>query len=280
MPAPKELDPSRSLPALYGAKLRKLRIMAGLTQRELGALVPIAHSRIAQFELGNETPPRHVSDRLDEVLGADGDLKDLWQHASRFPPTDAYRRYKQYEARASALHQYLAHCVPGQLQTEDYARELMTEALPWCTPAEIEERVAARMARKSILTKENPPLVWSILDEAALRRPVGGPTGMRKQLAYLLEWCAAPNIECQVLPFASGCHAAMGGSLTVLSFSNAPDLVYLEGGPGLTEMVTDRQKVAEQSRMYDSVHAAALPPAESFKWIEKVMEEYDRCELT
>ncbi|MEV4744241.1 helix-turn-helix transcriptional regulator [Streptomyces sp. NPDC049555] len=279
MPAPKELDPSRSLPALYGAKLRKLRIMAGLTQRELGALVPIAHSRIAQFELGNETPPRHVSDRLDEILGADGDLKDLWQHLGRFPPPDAFVKFRGYEARAVAMHKYQAHTVPGLLQTEAYAREVMRHALPWCTPKEIDEKVALRLARQSVLAKDNPPLLWAILDEAVIRRSVGGPSVMCNQLAFLLQAAMAPNVEIQVLPFAAGGHAGMGGSVTVLSFENSPNLVYLEGG-FLSGMITDRQEVAKHSHRYHRLHALALPPEASVRWIEKAMEEFGTCELT
>lgn len=278
MPAPKELDPSGSLTALYGAKLRKLRTRAGLTQRELGVKVHLTHSRIAQFELGKETPPQDVSERLDELLEADGDLADLWDHLHRFPYTDAFRKFKQYEAKATAMHLYRAHCVPGILQTAAYARGLMREAMPWCAAEEIEERVAARMARKSVLAKEEPPLLWAVLDEAVMRRPIGGFSTMRDQLVYLLESRKTRNIELQVLPFAHGCHALMGGSVMVMSFSNAADVVYLEGGPGLAEMVTDRKKVAQQSRLYDLVHAAALSPAESAKWIEKVMKEYDTCD--
>ncbi|GAA2707804.1 MULTISPECIES: helix-turn-helix transcriptional regulator [Streptomyces] len=277
MPAPKELDPSRSLPALYGAKLRKLRIRAGLTQRELGALVPIAHSRIAQFELGNETPPRDVSDRLDEVLGADGDLKDLWCHVDRFPLPNAFLKYREYEKKATAMHKYQAHTVPGLLQTEAYAREIIRHVLPWCTPDEVDEKVQLRLARKEVLAKQEPPLLWAVLDEAVIRRPVGGESVMREQLAYLLEAAAAPNVEMQVLPFAAGGHAGMGGSVTVLSFANAPDIVYLEGGT-LTGLVKDRQDVARHSHRYDRLHALALPPETSVRWIEKAMKEFSTCE--
>lgn len=277
MPAPKELDPSSSLPALYGTKLRKLRARAGWTQKELAEKVYLSHSRIAQFELGKETPSGEVSERLDELLGADGDLNDLWEYAQRFPTTDAFRQYKRYEARAVAMHKYQAHTVPGLLQTESYAREVMRHALPWCTPGEIEEKVAARLARRSVLLKEEPPLLWFVLDEAVIRRPVGGPPAMRAQLAYLLEAIHAPNVEMQVLPFAVGGHAAMGGSVTVLSFDNAPDIVYLEGG-AVTGMVKDRRGVARHSHRYDRVQALALPPEASVRWIEKAMEDFGTCE--
>ncbi|MFI1257238.1 helix-turn-helix domain-containing protein [Streptomyces netropsis] len=258
-------------------KLRKLRIRAGWTQRELGDKIPVHHSQIAKFELGNETPPKDISDLLDKLLGADGDLSDLWVHVDRFPPTDAFRKYKEYEAKATAVHKYLAHHVPGLLQTEAYAREVMSQALPWCSAEEIEEKVASRLARKRILESPVPPLYWVVLDEAVIRRQVGGPSVMREQLAYLLSASESPNVEVQVLPFAVGCHAAMGGSVTLLSFDSGPDVVYLEGCT-LTALVRDRKAVARHSHRYDLVHAGALPPAVSRKVIEEVVEELDSCE--
>ncbi|MEU1308701.1 helix-turn-helix transcriptional regulator [Streptomyces cinnamoneus] len=279
MPAPKELDPSKSLAALYGAKLRKLRVRAGWTQRELGDKIPIAHSRIAQFELGKETPTRDVSDQLDKLLRADGDLSDLWGHLQRFPFPDSMRKHIECEAKATAIHKYLSHCVPGLLQTEAYAREVMRAGQPWCAADEIEEKVAARLARSRVLVKADPPLLWVVLDEAVIRRPIGGPSVIREQLAYLLEVSAAPNIELQVLPFAVGAHSALGGSLTLFSFDNAPDVVYLEGDVR-GELVKDRRAVARHSHRYDLVHASALSPAASTDWLEKAMEEFGTCEST
>ncbi|WP_414168164.1 helix-turn-helix domain-containing protein [Streptoverticillium reticulum] len=279
MPAPKELDPSVSLEALYGAKLRKLRVRAGWTQRELGDQVPIAHSRIAQYELGKEVPTETVSGRLDKLLGADGDLHDLWQHIKRFPFPDSMRKHLECEAKATAIHKYLAHCVPGLLQTEAYAREVMRVGQPWCTPEEIEEKVAARLARKSVLTKEDPPLLWSVLDEAVVRRPIGGPAVMREQLVYVLEASTAPNVEVQVLPFAAGAHSVLGGSLTLFSFDNAPTLAYLEGD-STGQLVRDRKTVARYSHRYDLVHAAALSPAASARLIEKAIEELGTCKAS
>jgi transcriptional regulator with XRE-family HTH domain len=257
MPAPKELDPSISLPALYGVKLRKLRIRAGFTQRQLGDKIPIAHSRIAQFELGKETPPEDVNAKLDTILGADGDLIDLWGHIKRTPIPDWARKFVEYEAKAIAMHKYMAHSVPGLLQTEAYAREVLRQGQPWCTVEEIEENVAARLSRQSLLRKPQPPLLWVVLDESVIRRPVGGPTVMR-------------------LPFAAGAHSAMGGSLTLLSFENAPDVAYLEAGHS-GELVEDRVMVARHSYRYDLVHARALPPEASAALIRRAMEEYETC---
>ncbi|MFV8129040.1 helix-turn-helix domain-containing protein [Streptomyces syringium] len=257
-------------------KLRKLRIRAGWTQRELGDQIPVHHSQIAKYELGNETPSKDISDLMDKLLGADGDLSDLWEHVKRSPVSDSLRKLMEYEAKATAMHMYQAHTVPGLLQTEAYAREVMHHALPWCTAEQIEEKVAARLARRSVLATEAPPLLWIVLDEAVIRRPVGGPSVMGEQLACLREASEDPNVEVQILPFSAGCHAALGGSVTVLSFGNAPNVVYLEGG-ALTGMVRDSKGVARHSHRYDRVHASALPPTASGRWIEKAMEDFGRC---
>ncbi|MEU7107359.1 helix-turn-helix transcriptional regulator [Streptomyces sp. NPDC046215] len=273
MPAPKELDPSKSLAALYGKKLRKLRVRAGWTQRELGDQIPLAHSRIAQFELGKEVPPKDISDRLDKLLDADGDLSDLWEHVKRAPYSDWVRKYVEYEARATAMHKYLPFHVPGLLQTEAYAREVMRAARPWFTADEIEEKVAARLARRVVLEKAEPPLLWVVLDEAVLRRPVGGPSVMREQLAYVLEASSSLHVEVQVLPFEVGAHAAMGGTLTLLSFDNSPDVAYVEG-ESWGDLVRDRRAVARHSHRYDLVQASALSPGASVNWVAKAMEEF------
>ncbi|MGI5337234.1 helix-turn-helix domain-containing protein [Streptomyces sp. CA-181903] len=276
MPPPKQLDPFRSLPALYGSKLRRLRRRAGWTQRQLGGKVPIAHSRIAQFELGKEVPSKKVSDRLDELLGADGDLIELREYIERAPIPDWFRKYLEYEAKAIAMHKYLAHSIPGLLQTEAYARELMGRGQPWLSKGELDAKVAARLGRQKILRRADPPLLWVVLDEAVVRRPVGGPAVMRDQLLHVLDAAKAPSVEVQVLPFSAGCHSAMGGSLTLLSFRNAPRMAYLEGGLQ-GQLVRDGMTVARHSHRYDLVRAAALPIGPSIAMIERIVEEYDAC---
>ncbi|MET9953421.1 helix-turn-helix transcriptional regulator [Streptomyces sp. NPDC006339] len=272
MPAPKQLDPSASLPALYGAKLRKLRAAAGLTQRQLGAKVPIAHSRIAQFELGKEIPPEDVDAKLDKFLGADGDLTDLWGHIQRTPFPDWAGRFMEYESKAVAMHKYVAASVPGLLQTPEYAREVLRQGQPWCTPEEIETKVVARMKRQSLLRRRRPPLLWVVMDEAVIRHSVGGSAVMREQLNLVAEAAKAPFIEIQVLPFSVGAHPAMGGSLTVLSFENRADVAYLEAGHS-GELVEDKAMVARHSYRYDLVHAQALSPEASTALIQQAMEE-------
>ncbi|WP_312018644.1 helix-turn-helix transcriptional regulator [Streptomyces sp. I05A-00742] len=276
MPAPKELDPLASLPALYGSKLRKLRLRAGLTQKQLGAKVPIAHSRIAQFELGKEVPHEDISTRLDELLGAEGELIALREHIKRAPVTDVFLKFFDFEAKATAMHKYMAHHVPGLLQTETYAREVIGSAQPWLSAEELAAKVATRMGRQRLLVKSDAPLLWSVLDESVIRRPVGGPAAMRDQLLRVLEAAKTPNVEVQVLPFGAGCHPLMGGSLTLLSFKNAPNMAYLEGDL-YGHLVNDSAAVARHAHRYDLVHAAALHPDPSIAMIERLVEEYDKC---
>ncbi|MER5782921.1 DUF5753 domain-containing protein [Streptomyces mobaraensis] len=276
VPAPKELDPSASLAALYGAKLRKLRRRARLSQRKLGAKVPISHSRIAQYELGKEVPSDKVNRRLDEILEADGDLIELLEHVKKAPVPDVPLKFFDLEAKAIAMHKYLAHHIPGLLQTATYAREVIACAQPWLSEKEVETRVAKRVGRRHLLAKPDPPLLWSVLDESVIRRPVGGPVTMRDQLLHVLEAVKAPNVEVQVLPFAAGCHPLMGGSLTMMSFASEPDLAYFEADL-YGQVVKDRAAVAQHSHRYDLVHAAALPPGPSIALIEQLVEEYDAC---
>ncbi|MEU8522680.1 helix-turn-helix transcriptional regulator [Streptomyces sp. NBC_01216] len=278
MPAPKELDPSASLAALYGTKLRKLRGRARLTQRQLGDRVPIAHSRIAQFELGNEVPPEDVNGKLDLILGADGDLVDLWGHLRRTPYPDWARRYMALEPRAVKMLKYMAQAVPGLWQTEDYARAVLRTSRPRDSEGEIEKLVSARLERQAILCRESPPLFWCIVDEAVLRRPVGGPVVMAEQLDRLLALATTPHAVLQVLPFGAGEHPVMGGSLTLLAFDRGPDVAYTESSHS-GELVEAQEEVAAYALAYDLLQAKALAPDESLNLVRSVVEEYRACVL-
>ncbi|KUJ65005.1 hypothetical protein ACZ90_52625 [Streptomyces albus subsp. albus] len=270
MPAPKELDPSKSLEALYGKKLRRLRLRAGLTQRELGDRIPIAHSRIAQFELGNETPARDVSDALDSVLEADGDLSDLWGHINRTPPTEWRRKFEQFEAKAAKMIKYMAHTVPGLLQTEAYGRALF-QARYGCDDR-VEGLLASRLARQALLTGPNPPMLWTVLDEAVLHRRVGDAAVMREQLGRLLKAQEeSRRVVIQVIPFDTGAHTAMGGSLTVLSFAHRPDVAWLENSRRGT-LVEASNDVEEYALELDHLRALALPSDASAELIRSFLE--------
>ncbi|MGW7005752.1 helix-turn-helix domain-containing protein [Streptomyces sp. NPDC054933] len=280
MAAPKELDPTVSLAALLGAKARKHRERLGWTQRDVGERLHFSHNRIAQVELGTDPPTWDMCVALDAVLGANGQLTELWDHMVRerareqFP--DWVRKYVLLEAKATKIYRYSPQIVPGLLQTEAYARAALRKGLPRAPQAEIEEKVAARMSRQQLLRKTPPPFLWAVLDEAVIRRPVGGPHAMHEQLAHIVEAAQTPDVTVQVMPFDRGEYAIMGGSLTLLSFADGPDVAYLEGiGVGVLEEEPDQ--VTARSLTYDLARIQALPPDDSLTLIKTAMEECYAC---
>ncbi|MFI1254665.1 Scr1 family TA system antitoxin-like transcriptional regulator [Streptomyces netropsis] len=276
MPAPKELDPSTSLAALYGKKVRKLRLRAGWTQRELGEKVHVTHSRIAKIELGTESLPRQLSNALDEVLGADGDLCDLWEHMGYVPPYPAFsRRFVEYEAKAKKMYKF-SQLIPGLAQTEEYVRGIFESGAISGEVKSLEEKVSARLARQALLDGPAPPWLWIVLDEGALHRIVGGHGVMRRQLERLLTLAERPRINVQVLLYRDTVPAVMGGSLTLLTLPNRREVLYTEGirSGGINEEPED---VAKYSALYDRIQANALSPDATAELIRKVMEEQYPC---
>ncbi|MDF3289333.1 helix-turn-helix domain-containing protein [Streptomyces silvisoli] len=280
MAAPKELDPTVSLAALLGKKLRKHRERLGWTQREVGTRLNYSHNRIAQVELGTDPPTWDMCVALDAALGAGGELTELWEHMVRerarenFP--DYVQKFMLLEAKATKIFWYSPQIVPGVMQTEAYARAALRKGLPRASQEEIEEKVAARMSRQQLLRKTPPPFLWTVLDEAVIRRQVGGPHAMYDQLARIAELAESPDATVQVMPFTHGEYAIMGGSLALLSFADSPDVAYLEGvGPGVLEEEPDQ--VTARSLTYDHARIQALPPDASLTLIKTAMEECYAC---
>ncbi|MEU6112630.1 helix-turn-helix domain-containing protein [Streptomyces albidoflavus] len=270
MPAPKSVDPTASLAALLGARIRRLRRAKGWSQTELAAKGATSQGRLAQMELGRETPSQTVCQLLDQALDADGELLALWAHIERTPYPDWSRAFMRFEQRATRMRKYMAATVPGLLQTESYVRALLTAARPSVGGA-LESLVRARLERRLLLTGESPPYFWAILDESVLRRPIGAPEVMREQLTYLLHMQETERVSLQVLPFSAGVHPALGGSVTVLSFDRRPDVAYLESSHS-GELIDDPEAAAGYGLAFDQLHAQALSPHASAAMIRNVLE--------
>ncbi|WP_370420146.1 Scr1 family TA system antitoxin-like transcriptional regulator [Streptomyces sp. QH1-20] len=275
MPAPKELDPSTSIAALYGNKVRKLRLRAGWTQRELGEKVHVTHSRIAKIELGTESPPKQLSDALDEVLGADGDLRDLWPHIGCTPSfMSRALQFFEYEAQATKMYKF-SQMIPGLVQTEEYMRALF--GAWFCdTPAELEEKVSIRLGRQARLDEPAPPWLWIILDQAVLYRVVGSHGLMGRQLAHLLALTERPHVHLQILPYETPELSTTGGSMTILKLPNGSEVMYVEG-IGSGGIIRDPEDVGKYTASYDRMQANALSPAASTDLTRKAMEEHFSC---
>jgi hypothetical protein len=228
---------------LLGAQLRQLREASGITREGAGYAIRASDSKISRLELGRVGfKERDVSDLLTlyGVLDDDerGPLLDLaaqanapgWWHRYSDVLPGWFEVYVGLEEAAARIRTYEVQFVPGLLQTEAYARAVTMLGHPDAPEAEIEQRVALRMRRGELLTAESPPHLWAVVDEAALRRPLGGAEAMRGQLRHLIDVTALPNVTLQVLPFDHGGHAAAGGAFSILRFAepDLPDVVYLE----------------------------------------------------
>lgn len=268
----KAIDPQASMAALFGTRVRRLREAAGLTQTEVGALTHVVGSRITQIERATGAKPTlELTRSLDRELMADDLLIDLlpFVHREAFP--DWSQAFIAYSARAKVIREYASHAVPGLLQTPEYARALLSVGYSLRDAEHLEERVTARLDRQNRLTGPGRPHLWIILDEAVLRRPVGGKAVMRRQLEKLLRMAEEPGVTIQVLPFDQGEHGSLGGSLTLLVMPDGSEVAYTEGAHS-GQLTEEPDEVERFVLTYDHLRAMALPPLMSLALIRSVLE--------
>ncbi|MEV0987050.1 helix-turn-helix transcriptional regulator [Streptomyces sp. NPDC049949] len=264
----RDLDPSASPLDYCGSELRRLREEAKLKQGELGRIVFCTASLIGQIETARKVPTREFSERVDAALGTGGVFSRLVGLVLRSQLPTWFQPYAEMEAKAAYISTYQAQMVYGLLQTEAYARAVLATGLP----DNLDESVAARLERQRILRRERPPMIWVVLDEAALYRPIGGLQVMRNQLTHLLGLRKSRWVQVQVLPFEAGEHASLIGSFNALRFDDDPDLVYTEDLIS-GHMTANPDTVKEAALRYAHVQAAALSVEDSAALIARVMEE-------
>ena len=227
---------------VLGGHLRRLREQAGMTTERAAASIRGSHSKISRMEHGRVGfKERDIVDLLALYGVGDGAEREALLGLAREANTPGWWQvyadilpnwvepYFGLEAAASFIREYELQFVPGLLQVEEYARAVIRLGnLP--SEDEVIRRAQARVSRQQILRREDPPKLWAVLDEGALRRIIGGREVMRAQLLHLIEMCDHPNVTLQILPFSAGAHRAMGGPFTILRY-NEPDLrdvVYIE----------------------------------------------------
>ena len=228
---------------LLGAYLRRLREARGISREDAGWTIRASESKISRMELGRVGfKERDVADLLSLYGVEDGEERARLIELARAANAPAWWRpygdvlpswfqsYLGLETAASMIRTYEVQFVPGLLQTREYARAVVRLGFEVATRDEIDRRVEVRLARQRVLTRPDATQLWVVIDEAALRRPIGGPEVMRAQLEALLEATLLPNVRLQVIPFHAGGHAAAGGAFTILRFpdQDLPDVVYLE----------------------------------------------------
>ncbi|WP_030254547.1 helix-turn-helix domain-containing protein [Streptomyces violens] len=273
MPKPKQLDPSLSPRALYGAELRFKRESAGLTQAELGAPMFVSGSFIGQLESGARRMQGEYARRIDEILGTDGFFERNVEAAQRSRYPEHFADAAEFEAMAISIREYAPLLVPGLLQTEDYARAVFRAVHPVAPEGVIDDLLSARLDRARVLEDPTTPLFWAVLDENVLRRPVGGPAAMHTQLAHIAALMRRNRVIVQVLPYAEGAHAALEGSLKLMTFADAPPVAYLQG-LATGQMLDEPSHVERYGLAYDLVRAAALSPEASLVLIESAAKDY------
>ncbi len=226
-----------------GARLRELRVVKGLSREEAGYTIRASESKISRMELGRISfKERDIADLLT-LYGVDDPIEQArlltlarkanepsWWHAYGDVLDSWFHNYLALERAAELVRTYEVQVVPGMLQTENYARAVIRLGHGTAGPEEIDRRTKLRMTRTELLNRSDGPRVWTVLDEAVLRRPVGGREVMREQIEALLESCRRSNVCIQVMPFDRGGHSAFGGSFSILRFpfEDLSDIVYIE----------------------------------------------------
>ncbi|MFI9029886.1 helix-turn-helix domain-containing protein [Streptomyces sp. NPDC053560] len=261
------------LRVVLGKRLQDLREKAGLTFEEAADALDVTHAtvrRMEKAEVGLKIP--YVEKLLATYGVTDAEESETfvalareanrpgWWHRFRDVLPDWFSAYVSLESAANLIRAYQPHYVPGLLQTEGYARAVLRAGMPHASVEEIDRCVDLRMERQSLLRRDNAPMLWAVLDETVLRRPVGGSEVMREQIGRLIEATELPNVRLQVIPFAAGPHPAMYGPFHIFRFPipELPDIAYAESLVGAVYF-DQRGDVSQFLEALDRMCAQAAP---------------------
>jgi transcriptional regulator with XRE-family HTH domain len=246
----------------FAAQLRAWRLHLNWTQVEMGGKLGYSASLVSGIETLDKAPTADFAARCDEAFGTPGTFTTLQELVAREAYPAFFAPVMAFEREAVRIHGWEAGAVPALLQTEYYARALLTGGRPKDSHGEIDRLVAARMARQEIVGDENGPLLWYVLDESVLRHFVGGPAVMRQQLDRLLDAVDSPGIVVQVLPFTADNQAGADGPIAVYEFTESPSVCYT-GCFGGGRIIEDRTEVGDLMTVINLVRASALSSRDS-----------------
>lgn len=285
----KTVSPKSVYRRQLAARLKELREDAEMTLAEVSARVEVNQGSLSRIENGDRgTTPVLVKalldcyevndkaireDVLDLVRADQAHKRPWWRKYAAVVNTTQYGGYLTLESSATSLRAYQPLLIPGLLQTEGYAREVISEMRVDLSPRQVQALVDVRMQRQAMLHGDNPPKFWAVIDEAAIRRNVGSSAVMREQVQSLLEVCEHPHITVQLLPFEVGAHAGLYGSFILMDFPEpTPEVVWVEN---LTNSVyfEDPVDVDRYTEVFDHLRARALGPPESGRRFRKIIGE-------
>ncbi|WP_327369121.1 helix-turn-helix domain-containing protein [Streptomyces sp. NBC_01217] len=257
---------------MFGALMRFFRDRVGLSQEALGLKIGFSKSQVAMVERGERPPKGNFVPRADKVLAAQGALVAA---ASKLPVSHLaswFTAFAKEESRASSRHEYETHVVPGLLQTEDYARTVLSHTYPPVDDEEVEGRVAARLERQRLFSRKPVPDIGFVLELSALTRPIGGHQVRRKQLHHILEIAQLRHVQMQVMSPNRKTHAGLDGPFVLLETKQRRQLAYIEGQGG-SFFISEQPDLGNLFGKYGILRAQALSPEASVKLIEQAAEE-------
>jgi transcriptional regulator with XRE-family HTH domain len=273
---------------LVGAQLRRLRTDMGLSREEAAEAIRASEWKIHRLENGQVGfKDRDIVDLLrrygvtdpDDIaafleFAREANASGWWQRYGDLLP-QWFKVYVDLEAAATLIRTYEGQLVPGLLQTEDYMRAVIGGASLDESPEEAERRVALRMGRQTLLTRPDAPRLWAVIDEAALRRPVGSPEVMGRQLERLIDATELANVVLQILPFGAGAHPGMVGAFSILRFADdeLPDVVYVEHLTN-AQYLDRRDDVNRYLHVMDRISMGAAAPDNTVDILRKILQEF------
>lgn len=269
---PTDETPPETVHEYFVAQLRRLRQDRGLSQAQLARHLNYSPGLIGMVETRQRPPTADFAEACDREFATGGTLAALVPLIAREAYPSWFRSYVALEAEAVAIDEFEVQVVPGLLQTEGYARAVFSPDWPPRSHKELEQRLAARLTRQALLEREQPPLLWFILDESVLRRPVGSTADMAEQLDRLVSLTDRTHIKIQILPLTRAGRAPLDGSFVLLYLRDGEQLAYLEG-PGGGTILPGHETRDRCARSFDVMRAEALSQAESATLISRVREE-------
>jgi transcriptional regulator with XRE-family HTH domain len=259
---------------VLAVELARLREAAGWSLTELAEKTTYDRSYLLKLEKGEKLGSLNAMAALDKAYDTGRHLQNLWELAKQEVVPDRYRRFMALEAQATVRQEYSGSTVPGLLQTQAYATEVLSLERP--TEEELAEQVAYRMSRQLLIYGDSPQHFRALLDEAVLRRKARDPKVWREQLERLIEDAQRPNITIQVVPFEAGLHNLMGGSLTLLWLPGGKTVAWSESSYS-GDLFEEYADVEHLKLSYDLLRDAALSPAASLDLIRQAMEDSTSC---
>lgn len=259
--------------ATYGEWLKEAREAKGWTQQELADAALMSRSMIAAIETGRRYPSEADALALDRALGTGTVLTTFRPGRATGKVPNWFEKAREFEQVATIIREFGLSYVPGILQTEAYATTVIDAGYPRESEAERHKAVVTRLDRARLLEDPVTPEVWALLDEAAIRRPVGGHTAMANQLDHIVTLAESGRIRVHVLPFGTVPHPLLDGMCTLMWFEDQPPLVYAEG-IRMGQVHDSPGMVAEIQGAYDLALAEALPLHPSIALIRKQAKEY------